>query len=103
MYDESRERTMPVKTAMKSAIGTESTPRRRICAERSGSQGFTSARARPVSRLRRPTCATNPSGAGSRDVREGNTDSIKRVGGYAGRRDDEWVRGKRVRREQSAS
>ena len=64
---------MPVKTAMKRAIGTESTPSRRICPTRSGAQVRTSARARPVSSVRRPTCATKPSRAVTRDATEGCT------------------------------
>src|SRR5918994_6597838 len=60
MYEERRERTIPVKTAMKRAMGTESTPRRRIWIARSGAQVDPSARARPASKLRRPTCAMKP-------------------------------------------
>src|SRR5918999_1124912 len=85
MYDERSERTMPVNTAMNSAIGTESTPSRRIWVASRGSQVPTSARARPASMLRRPTCAMKPSRAGSRAIMEGNTGGIKRGSGAAGK------------------
>src|SRR3954453_3356443 len=71
---------MPVKTAMKRAIGTESTPSRRICTTRSGAQVRTSARARPVSSVRRPTYATKPSRALTRDATEGCTIEKLRLG-----------------------
>src|SRR5262245_39769484 len=77
---------MPVKTAMKRAIGTESTPSRRICPTRSGAQVRTSARARPVSRVRRPTYATKPSRAVTRDATEGCTFEKVRLGREARQR-----------------
>ncbi len=46
---------MPVKTAMNIAMGTESTPRRRICATTSGAHVRTSARARKQSIAAVPT------------------------------------------------
>ena len=47
---------MPVKTAMKTAIGMESTPSRRMCPMTSGRQTETSASARVAPRVQRPTC-----------------------------------------------
>src|SRR6476661_6041364 len=106
MYEERSERTMPVKTAMNSAIGIESTPRRRICPRSRGDQVRTSARARAASRLRRPTCATKPSRAETRAATGGDTmgrygggrkggRTGRRKGGKAGRREG----GKAGRRE----
>ena len=75
---------MPVKTAMKSAMGTESTPNRRIWMASSGSQVPTSASARPASILRRPTCAMKPSRMVARDATEGDT--AGKLSGEAGKR-----------------
>src|SRR5215204_5234021 len=69
---------MPVKIAMKTAMGTESTPRRRIWTARSGAQVETSARARPASRLRRPTSVMNPSRTKKRTP--GNLDEGRKLG-----------------------
>src|SRR4051812_33182500 len=83
---------MPVKTAMKRAIGTESTPTRRIWLARSGSQVRTSASARPASMLRRPRCAMKPwEAAGRPEVVAGDTGAIKRGSGEEGRRGRELL------------
>ena len=63
MYEESSARTMPVKTAMNSAMGRESTPSRRICVKTCGAQVGTSRMARTVSSSPRPTRATARTGA----------------------------------------
>src|SRR5690242_13704353 len=80
---------MPVKMAMNSAMGTESTPRRRICPRSRGDQVRTSARARAVSRLRRPTCATKPSRTERRAATGGDT-----FGSYGEGREDGRTRGR---------
>src|SRR5215213_7745994 len=78
---------MPVKTAMKRAMGTESTPRTRIWWASSGNQVRTSASARPASMLRRPRCAMKPwEAAGRPEVVGGDTGAIKRGSGEEGRR-----------------
>src|SRR3954471_14901883 len=90
---------MPVKTAMKRAMGTESTPTRRIWLASSGSQVRTSASARPASMLRRPRCAMKPGEAAGRpEVVAGDTGAIKRGSGEEGRRGSR--RGSRAARQR---